>query len=47
MIRTNTKDRFSQIYFIAHVAAKTDVNRNELLKLLKQIKKLTQIRIDQ
>ena len=43
----NTKQRLSEIYFIAHVAAKTDVNRNELLKLLKQIKKLTQTRINQ
>lgn len=30
----------NEIAFIAHIAAKTDVDRRELLKLLKQIKKL-------
>ena len=42
----NIKQRLNEINFIAHVAAKTDVDRNELLKLLKQIKKLTQTRIN-
>lgn len=32
--------RLNEIAFIAHVAAKTDVDRHELLILLKQIKNL-------
>ena len=35
----------SEIEFTAHIAAKTDVDRRELLKLLKHIKKLSSGRI--
>ena len=31
----------NEIAFTAHIAAKTDVDRRELLKLLKHIKKLS------
>ena len=43
---TTDKQRcLNEIYFITRVASKTDVNRTELLKLLKQIKKLATIGI--
>ena len=39
-VKQKTNSLLNEIAFIAHVAAKTDVDRRELLKLLKQIKKL-------
>ena len=38
--KQKTNALLNEIAFIAHVAAKSDVDRRELLKLLKQIKKL-------
>lgn len=36
------RQRLNQIAFLSHVASKNDVDRKELLKLLKQIKNLAQ-----
>ena len=39
-VKQKTNSLLNEIAFLAHVASKTDVDRRELLKLLKQIKKL-------
>ena len=43
-VKQKTNSLLNEIAFIAHVAAKTDVPRWELLKLLKEIKKLQRLK---
>jgi hypothetical protein len=40
MMNMTARQRFNQIAFLSHVASKNDVDRKELLTLLKQIKTL-------